>query len=134
MDTGKVYVAGWSSGAWLANYLACARGNVITGTAAGSGGLQHDHGACTGGAAVMILPGDAASTPQNGFDIGAGPARDTFLAANGCAATSQNVKFGNVNCQIYDGCKQPVTWCDGGGDHGGPLNVIAEASWGFWKP
>jgi poly(3-hydroxybutyrate) depolymerase len=132
VDMGKVYVAGWSSGAWLTNYLACARGNVITGTAAGSGGLQHDHGTCTGGTPVMLLPGDAGSIQEDGFDIGAGAARDLFIATNGCSATPTQVKLGNDTCDVYGGCQNPVAWCPGGGGHGGPLEFIAESGWQFW--
>ena len=133
VDKGKVYMGGWSSGAWLSNYLACSRGNVITGTVSGSGGLQHDHGTCVGGAGVMIFPGDAGSTQEDGFDIGAGPARDTFLKANGCAATSTMKPFGTTMCQVFDGCKTPVSYCTAGAGHGGPLAFIGDSGWDFWK-
>ncbi len=133
VDTGQVYVAGWSSGAWLSNYLACARGNVITGTAAGSGGLQHDSGPCTGGAFNMLLPGDAANTnDHDGFNIGAEPARDLFIAANGCSTTPVDMDFGGTTCQFYGDCAAPVAYCPGPGGHGGPLEVIAQAAWEFW--
>jgi hypothetical protein len=132
VDTGQVYVAGWSSGAWLSNYLACARGNVITGTAAGSGGLQHDHGPCTGGAFNLLLPGDAGSTQEDGFDIGAAPARDLFIAANGCSMTPTDMTLGGVTCQVYGNCEAPVAYCPDPGGHGGPLGVIAQAAWEFW--
>jgi poly(3-hydroxybutyrate) depolymerase len=132
IDTAQVYVAGWSSGAWLSNYLACARGNVIRGIAAGAGGLQHDHGTCTGGAAVMLLPGDAGSATVDGFDIGAGPARDTFIAANGCSMIPTEVQLGDANCQVYGDCAAPVAWCDTGGGHGDPLGYIADSAWAFW--
>jgi poly(3-hydroxybutyrate) depolymerase len=132
VDTSKVYVAGWSSGAWLSNYLACARGNVITGTAAGSGGLQHDHGTCTGGGVkAMILDGDAGSIMEGGFDIGAASARDTLVAAAGGSAKVSS-KLGPDTCDVYAG-NGPVAWCPVGGGHGGPLNSIAEAAWAFWN-
>jgi poly(3-hydroxybutyrate) depolymerase len=133
IDTSKLYVAGWSSGAWLSNYLACARGHVIRGIAAGSGGLQHDHGPCTGGAAVMLLPGDAESTQEDGFDIGAAPARDLFIAANGCSTTPTDMQLGNQTCQVYGGCASPVAWCPAGGGHGGPLQYIGPSGWAFWQ-
>jgi poly(3-hydroxybutyrate) depolymerase len=133
VDTAKVFVAGWSSGAWLSNYLACARGSVITGTAAGSGGLHHDHGECTGGAMVMLLPGDAGSTQEDGFDIGAGVARDLFVATNGCSATATDMQLGNQTCQVHGGCDSPVAWCPAGGGHGGPLGFIADSAWQFWN-
>ncbi len=132
VDMGKLYAAGWSSGAWLSNYLACARGNVLRGTAAGSGGLHHDHGECTGGAAVMLLPGDAANTDEDGFNIGAEPARDLFIQVNGCSMTPMDVQLGAQTCQVYGGCANPVAWCPAGGGHGGPLQYIAESAWQFW--
>jgi poly(3-hydroxybutyrate) depolymerase len=131
VDMGKVYVAGWSSGAWLSNYLACARGNVITGTAAGSGGLQHDHGQCTGGALSMILDGDATSIMEGGFEIGAAAARDTLVMASG-GGMAMSTKLGPDTCDVYAGTKGSVAWCAVGGGHGGPLNTIADAAWAFW--
>jgi hypothetical protein len=133
VDTGKVYVAGSSSGAWLTNYLACTRGNVIRGAAADSGGLQHDHGTCTGGAAVMEMPGDSASSIVGGFDIGVAPARDTFIAADGCSMTPTNMTFGAANCQLYAGCSAPIAYCNVGGGHQSGIPFIADASWAFWS-
>ena len=133
VDKGKVFVAGWSSGAWLSNYLACARGNVITGTAAGSGGLQHDHGTCTGGGVkAMILDGDAGSINEGGFDIGAMAARDALVMAAG-AGNPMDAKLGPDTCKLYSGGTGPVAYCAVGGGHGGPLNTIAEAAWAFWN-
>ncbi len=130
VDLGKVYVAGWSSGAWLSNYLACTRGNVIAGTAAGSGGLQYDHGTCTGGAKVMLLPGDAGSITEASHPIGAETARDTFILSNE-AGTPMAKQLGSASCQVYPG-KGDVAWCPVGGDHGAPLGPIADAAWEFW--
>jgi poly(3-hydroxybutyrate) depolymerase len=128
VDTGKVYVAGYSSGAWLTNYLACARGNVIRATASSAGGLQQDHGTCTGGAAVLIMPGDATSINQGGVDIGAAPARETFIAANGCTTTTTKM-FGNNNCEVHGGCAtEPVVWCP----NGGHVPPSADVAWAFW--
>lgn len=132
VDTARVYVAGWSSGAWLSNYLACARGNVITGTAAGSGGLHHDHGTCTsGGVKAMILDGDAGSIMEGGFEIGAAQARDVLVAA-AAAGAKVSTKLGPDTCDVYSGDGK-VAWCPVGGGHGGPLGSIAEAAWAFWN-
>jgi hypothetical protein len=134
VDKGKVFVAGTSSGAWLSNYLACARGNVVRGAAADSGGLQHDHGTCTGGAAVMEMPGDSTSINEGGFDIGSGPARDLFIKQNGCSMTPTTMAFGTAKtCQIYGGCDSPVVWCNVGGAHQSGAQVIAESAWAFWN-
>ncbi len=134
VDKGKLFAAGTSSGAWLSNYLACARGNVLRGTAADSGGLQQAHGTCTGGAAVMEMPGDSTTTIENGFDIGSGPARDLFIKLNGCSMTPTTMTFAKANnCQVYGGCDSPVVWCNVGGAHQSGNQVIAESAWTFWN-
>jgi hypothetical protein len=134
IDTGKMYVSGSSSGAWLSNYLACARGNILRGATADSGGLQHDHGTCTGGAAIMEMPGDSTSSVVDGVDIGVGPARDTFIATNGCSTTpTSTMTFGTATgCLVYGNCSSPVVWCNVGGQHQSGQGYIAESSWAFW--
>jgi polyhydroxybutyrate depolymerase len=134
VDRAKVFVAGTSSGAWLSNYLACARGNRVRGAAADSGGLHHDHGTCTGGAAMMEMPGDSTVVNVGGFDIGAGQARDIFIKLNGCSMTATTMTFGKANnCQVYGGCASPVVWCNVGGGHQSGNQVIAESAWAFWN-
>lgn len=135
IDRGKIFAAGTSSGAWLSNYLACARGNVIRGTAADSGGLQFDHGTCTGGAAVMNLPGDASSAhDQAGHEIGVTQARDMFIQLNGCSATPTMMSFGKANnCQVYGNCASPVVLCDVGGGHQSGNNLLAATGMAFWS-
>jgi polyhydroxybutyrate depolymerase len=133
-DKGKIFAAGTSSGAWLSNYLACARGNRIRGTAADSGGLQFNHGTCTGGAAVMEMPGDSTEAKdQEGNEIGAGLARDTFIKLNGCSTTPMNMTFGSDACQIYGGCASPVVWCNVGGSHQSGNGHLSPTGWAFWK-
>lgn len=135
IDLGQIYVAGWSSGAWLSNWLACARGGVIRSTVAGSGGLFEDHGTCLPGTAAMIFPGDAGSTQQNGFDIGAAYGRDQLIMANGCDTTPTTMAFGGANnCEYYGNCTlgAPVVYCTDGGGHGGPLGFMKDAGLALW--
>jgi polyhydroxybutyrate depolymerase len=135
VDKGKFYAAGTSSGSWLSNYLACARGGVLRGIAADSGGLHHDHGTCLPGTAVMEMPGDAANVLEKGFDIGQAPARDLFIELNGCSKTpTATMTFAKANnCQVYGNCASPVVWCNVGGGHQSGNQVIAEAAWTFWN-
>jgi hypothetical protein len=134
IDKGKVFAAGTSSGAWMANFLGCTRGNVIRGIAADSGGLQHDHGTCTGGAAAMEFPGDTTSAVVNGFDIGVGPARDLFIMLNGCSTTPVTMPFGKANnCQFYGNCANPVVFCNTGGSHQAGNSYIPDSAWQFWN-
>jgi poly(3-hydroxybutyrate) depolymerase len=137
IDQSKVYVGGWSSGAWLTTYLACSRGNVIRGGVTVAGGLQHDHGTCTGGAAVMMIigTGDGENPVVNmkgGFDVGTGQARDVLVKANGCTAPPVAWDPMYSTCQIYGGCATPVVWCPVGGGHGAGQDIMAPAAWKLW--
>jgi hypothetical protein len=134
IDKAKVFAAGTSSGSWMANFLGCTRGNVIRAIAADSGGLQHDHGTCTGGAAAMEFPGDTTSAVVNGFDIGVGPARDLFIMLNGCSTTPVTMPFGKAsNCQFYGNCANPVVFCNTGGSHQAGNSYIPDSAWQFWN-
>jgi hypothetical protein len=134
VDKAKVFAAGTSSGSWMANFLGCTRGNVIRGIAADSGGLQHDHGTCTGGAAAMEFPGDSTDVQEGGFDIGVGPARDLFIMLNGCSTTPTTMAFGKANnCQFYGNCANPVAFCNTGGAHQSGNSFIPDSAWQFWN-
>ncbi|HVJ21165.1 MAG TPA: hypothetical protein VM686_37395, partial [Polyangiaceae bacterium] len=133
IDMGQLYVAGWSSGAWLSNYLACARGNVLRGTSSGSGGIQFEHGACTGGAISMIFPGDAGDETELDQAIGAAVARDLLVQTNGCSTTPVDMPYGDVTCQVYGDCAAPIAYCPDPGGHGGPLGPLAASSRAFWN-
>ena len=133
-DRGKIFAAGTSSGAWLSNFLACARGNRVRGAAADSGGLQFNHPTCTGGAAVMEFPGDSASsTDQEGNQIGAAVARDLFIKVNGCSMTATSMKFGADTCDFYGNCSSPVVWCNVGGAHQSGQGHLSPTGWAFWS-
>jgi polyhydroxybutyrate depolymerase len=137
IDKGKVYVSGWSSGAWLSTYLACTRGNVIRGIATVAGGLQHDHATCLGGVpAIMIIGTGDGENPVvdmvNGFDVGTGQARDLLIKANGCSTTPMPWDSAYPTCQIYGGCDNPVIWCPVPGGHGAGMNIQAASAWKFW--
>ena len=133
-DKGRIFAAGTSSGSCLSNYLACARGNRVRGSAADSGGLQFNHGTCTGGAAVMEMPGDSAmSKDQEGHEIGAALARDMFIMLNGCSMTPTMMTFGSDSCQLYGGCKSPVVWCNVGGSHQSGNGHLSPTGWAFWS-
>jgi polyhydroxybutyrate depolymerase len=134
VDKGRTFAAGTSSGGWLSNYLGCARGNVIRGIAADSGGIPFAHPTCTGGAAAMEFPGDSAVTqdPQ-GNQIGLSVARDLFIKLNGCSMTPTNMSFGNASCQFYGGCSSPVVWCNTGGGHQAGNSYLSPSGWAFWS-
>jgi hypothetical protein len=137
IDKSKVYVAGWSSGAWLSTYLACTRGGVVRAAATVAGGLQHDHGTCVGGAAAIMYIGTGdGENPVvdmvNGFDVGTGQSRDIFVKTNGCSTTSAAWDPAYATCQIYGSCDSPVVWCPVPGGHGAGNDKLPAAAWKFW--
>jgi poly(3-hydroxybutyrate) depolymerase len=133
-DKGRIFVAGTSSGAWLANTLACQRGNRVRGSAADSGGIGFDRGTCKPGAAVMEMPCDSANTADGaGNQIGAAVARDLFIKLNGCSMTPTSMKFGNDTCDVYGGCDSPVVWCNVGGGHQCGNGHLSPTGWAFWN-
>jgi polyhydroxybutyrate depolymerase len=135
VDEGKVFAAGTSSGAWLSNYLACARGNVIRGTAADPGGLQFAHGTCTGGAAVMEFPSDSTNPKdQEGNEIGSAAARDLFVKLSGCSTTPTTMAFDKGStCQVCGACASPVVWCNVGGGRQSGNGDLSPSGWALWS-
>jgi hypothetical protein len=135
VDKGRIFVSGSSSGGWFSNYLGCARGNVIRGIAADSGGIPFVHPPCTGGAAAIEFPGDSAQkTDSMGNQIGMTVARDLLIKANGCNMTSMPMKFGNDTCDFYGGCSSPVVWCGGvSGGHQAGLSHLNPTGFAFWS-
>ena len=138
IDKSRVYVAGWSSGAWISTYLACTRGGVVRAAGTVAGGLQHAHGTCVGGAAVMMFIGEGDNENGvvdmvDGFDVGTGQSRDTFIKTNGCSATSAAWDAMYPTCQIYGSCANPVIWCPVPGGHGAGNDKLPGAAWKFWS-
>ncbi len=137
IDKSKVYVAGWSSGAWISTYLACTRGGVIRAIGTVAGGLQHDHGTCVGGAAAIMFIGNGDNENGvvdvvDGNDVGTGQSRDIFVKTNGCSATSAAWDAAYPTCQIYGTCNSPVIWCPVDGGHGAGNDKLPGAAWKFW--
>jgi len=133
VERSKVFVAGFSSGAWEAYMLGCARGGVVRGIATAAGGLRSERPPCSGiPAAALLLTGaqDTANpitnVDSNGFDSGSGAARDTVLMLNHCVGDATEDWPLYSTCKKYTGCPAafPVIWCtppgghmDGGGEY-----------------
>jgi hypothetical protein len=131
VDLAKVYVAGYSSGAWEAYTLGCAAADLIRGIGTDEGGFRTMHPACKGPVAAVLVAGLADTEnpigpldPNNQADQGAikrlgsfgsAPGRDNILMRNGCVGTTtapyEDPKYGQ--CVKYTGCpaKYPVIWC-----------------------
>ena len=150
-DSKRVFVSGYSSGAWLSNLLACALGPRIRAIGTAAGGLTRattDLFKCdTMGApaAGVFYSGEndtenpADRLDANGNQIGVMGARDRLIKSNGCDATASEPYAANPICTQWKvGCpNNPVLYCIGPGDgHGkgdGKFNVSNKAFWDVWS-
>ncbi|HEY0713986.1 MAG TPA: hypothetical protein VGF45_14995 [Polyangia bacterium] len=142
VDKSKIFVSGYSSGAWLSNLLACQRGDVIRGIGTAAGGLPIDRGTCRGPVAA-IMTGDTGDTANpivnidraTNIDKGSGAARDRLIMENGCSKETQPWDPMFPGCVAYQGCKPgyPVVWCQtsGQGHSNGVQGGLSPR--GFWK-
>jgi polyhydroxybutyrate depolymerase len=135
VDTGKVFVAGFSSGSWLANQLGCLRANVLRGQGNATGGLPGNMPMCAGPIAAML----AHDTTDTANVIAGGmAARDRILKINGCVGTT-TVPYdaGTPSpCVQYTGCPAayPVVWCPTTGKgHSDQIPISTTGFWKFWS-
>jgi poly(3-hydroxybutyrate) depolymerase len=151
-DSSRVFVSGYSSGAWLSNVLACAMGKRIRGIGTAAGGLKKEiidgyqcAGAMGAPAAGIFYTGEndtenpADRKDMNGFQIGVIGARDRLIQSNGCDAMASEPYPDNNICTMWTkGCESnPVLYCVGPGDgHGkgdGKFMVSNKAFWDVWS-
>ncbi len=147
IDKGKIFVDGYSSGAWESYMLGCARAGVVRAIGTAAGGLRIARPECTKvPIAAMMLNGlqddenpiGPLATPKND-SYGSAPARDDILMRNGCTGTA-NVPWDPdyPGCVKYTGCPAefPVVWCAYADGHGNGNPSMASHSYsgeGFWK-
>jgi polyhydroxybutyrate depolymerase len=126
IDKSKIFVTGYSSGAWEAYTLGCAAGDVVHGIAADEGGMRAVRPPCTGPVAAFLVAGEADTEnpigplpPTDGAykrlgSPGSLPGRDEILKRNGCNGTD-TVQYDAAYpaCKKYTGCPAayPVVWC-----------------------
>jgi polyhydroxybutyrate depolymerase len=103
VDRGRVFSYGFSAGGAFSNELACARGELLRGSAAIASAPAT--GACAGTTAAWFL--HDADDDVVGLALGEA-AREQALERNGCGASSRDA--GN-------GCRagEPVVWCQTSG-------------------
>jgi polyhydroxybutyrate depolymerase len=144
VDKGKVFMSGFSSGAWETYMLSCARAGVIRGVGTQAGGLRSVRPPCTGvPVAAFLTAGTNDANPihnvdaKTGFDSGSAPARDVILKTNGCTTTetapyTSDKAPATWNCKQYTSCPKayPVIWCEIPGGHGAGS---PSAFWPFWN-
>lgn len=118
----KVFVSGYSSGAWESVTLGLARGGVIRGIATGAGGLRKDRPMPSGipMAAILLTGQGDGANPIDG-PTGSAAARDQILMTNKCVGTATMPWAPDKDCVQYTGCPAafPVIWCTPGGGHTG---------------
>lgn len=129
----KVFIGGYSSGAWEAMTMGCAMADQIRAIATVFGGLRIHRPACDGPVAALMVTGTADSTnpigplvadmpyPATGAPLltaqqvtdtigyldsyGSAPERDDILARNGCTGTATAMYDpGYPQCLKYTGC------------------------------
>jgi polyhydroxybutyrate depolymerase len=134
----KVFIAGYSSGAWEAYTLGFARGGVIRGIATAAGGLRmmRPPSSNVPFAALLLTGAGDGSNPITG-PTGSALARDQVLQQNGCVgtATTDWATFPAGACKQYTGCPAayPVVWCTPGGGHTDGGAAYKPAIWSFWS-
>lgn len=144
IDTGKVFVAGFSSGAWLSNLLGCARGDKIRGIGTMAGGLSDSiQGHCVGHiAAMMMADTDDTSNPVvspddvTGVDEGSGAAHTLTAERNGCSTETTPWDAEFPECVQNTGCdpNYPVVWCvTSGNGHSEQVPMSTVGLWRFWS-
>ncbi|HTM45489.1 MAG TPA: hypothetical protein VL137_11065, partial [Polyangiaceae bacterium] len=144
IDTHKVFMAGFSSGAWLTYLIGCLRGDELRGIGTMAGGFTDSaQGQCVGHVAAMIMADTADPAnpivnpdPVTQIDEGPGIARDMFAASNGCSTQSDPWDPEFPDCVINQGCdpRYPVVWCKTmGKGHTDQIPMSTTGLWRFWS-
>ncbi|MBX3230038.1 MAG: hypothetical protein KIT84_25610 [Labilithrix sp.] len=116
VDLHRVFIAGFSNGAYMANQLACRRAERVRAVATHSGGGPYENGpdakyddrgalVCSGkpvGSLVIHGAADGTVAPAEGQK-----SVTHWTAANRCGATPAK----NGACAAYSGCVNPVVAC-----------------------
>ncbi len=133
----KVFVGGYSSGAWESVTLGLARGGVIRGIATGAGGLRKERPPPSGiPMAAILLTGQGDTTNPIDGPTGSALARDEILKTNKCVGTDTTpFAASDQNCVQYTGCPAPfpVVWCTPSGGHTGGTDKHWAAVGAFWS-
>jgi poly(3-hydroxybutyrate) depolymerase len=132
VDSSRIFVAGFSSGSWLTNYLGCVRADVIRGQASIAGGLPPIPAACAGPIAAMYV----ADTDDNKNTVETVKiAVERARLADGCSAETEPYDFGVPSpCVQYKGCRAgyPVVWCVTSGIGHADSSSTGISTVGFW--
>jgi len=110
INRNQVYAVGHSLGGWMAQRIACLRGEFVSGLAVVWSGPFGS--ACSGPVPSLFFQNvnDQLSSYASGMS-----ARDTRIKVNECRETTESVQVGSLTCQKYNNCStgNPVVWCEG---------------------
>lgn len=116
VDERRVFVTGFSNGAYMANQLACRRGERIRAVATHAGGGPYENAGSYDDRGHLLCPGKAvASLVVHGLaDTSVAPSEgqksvDHWSFANRCSGGSS--PSGPSACAAMNGCFQPVVAC-----------------------
>lgn len=146
VDKNHVFIAGFSSGSWLANLIGCARAGIVRGQGNATGGLPPVP-TCSGPIAAMLAHDE--NDPANNIS-GGEAARDRILKINGCSLTDTmpydphlgpndtDLEGHPILCVQYQGCPAayPVVWCPTMGQgHSDQVatGLSVPGFWNFWE-
>lgn len=108
IDMDRISTVGHSLGAWMANSVACVRGDVVMASATVGGDSVMT--TCAGPAAAMI-----AHNPKDNLApfSGAEKTRDLRMKTNSCSAHTLDTGPKSLNCIRYDTCAggNDILWC-----------------------
>jgi polyhydroxybutyrate depolymerase len=134
VDSSRVFSTGYSSGAWLTNTLACARGDKLRGAGTVSGGVVGDRGTCVGKFARLFVH-DATDTTNKFVDNGNEKELGRIRDQNHCTA-GDPVPESPEPCARYQGCDagDPVILCKTTGKgHDRQDDLATTAFWNLFK-
>lgn len=106
IDTGRVYVMGFSNGGHLTHVLGCKLSGKIAGIAAVGGALKNMAGSCGNGGHVPVMIVHGGADPVVGVQQGRAAAK-FWKQKNGCGGAEDDGP-----CTVYDGCEEDVVFCE----------------------
>lgn len=111
INRNHVYAVGHSLGGWMAQRIACLRGDFLSGMAVvGSGAFGST---CSGPVPSLFFQN--VDDPLSSYASGVS-ARNTRLKADECdESVTENVQVGSLTCTKYNTCStgNEVVWCEG---------------------
>jgi len=136
IDKSKVFVSGYSSGAWFTGLMACNRAQVLAGIGLAAGGLQLNHDPCTGQTAGIVVRGTGDGGTPEAQTLAL---VNSLVMRNGCSMTTMpwdpgETLFNSGPCVAYQGCQAgfPVVYCAVPGGHTDGGSITSQGFWKFW--